>query len=1079
MASRYPTKILTVAKPSEADRQRCTFIVTVSQLTEGQRSVLKSGRTEVYVQPDDEDIMVPGISEDERAPSTPMWGRLWRRSKAVFTVGKKRYDYVFTLPPYCSRLHDDPREQKCLDGAEITQLFIPGSVVFSSSQRVAAVTATDISGASIALAAPAATLNSTCSLSAAAATAAAAAIVPRISRKHSQHLRVSPPASPLLRSSSTTAAGEQQPLDADGLKEEKEYVFAGLAAAAAACGLSVIPSSVDFLHLSELLIVQTIVTEVSRHREETRAGRLASCCWSGSSSAAAAATTPQQQQQLLLLSLYVPAHLLTRVRVRAHWGGGGGGAGPLIRNLRVLQLRRRGAHDHISPPGVTLVSTNMNTTDAASSSLAATAQHDAAAAAGLSGFQSNGCDGAIDAAVAAAAAAAAAAAQMSATIADGQRANHAFPTLFFVDFTFLKAGNLTEVVEMAWLAFNVESSQSLEETSFLVRPEQLLAPADLLAKLDATHEKLAAAVPLGEAVQKLDLSIFQKCQETGKPALLCLFGAEKLRDFRACAAARNVALFTHYSHFANLKQILAQFMHLNGEALTSVGTAAAALQLAAPEGREEGLAACRCMCGLLSLLLSKGLLLLKEHALSVQDESSTNNNTSASPASIPISNGADGSRSAGATGGVAPGVGTHLRLRGLPWDVNDEAVIRFLKPVVNVEPPDVCVCVGLDKRVTGEAFVNLPTTEARDLAVRTLHGRMMGQRWIEVFRASAEDFERAMQRRVAVMSSETRDGRDADVKSLNLTVLKLRGLPWCCTEREVVVFFQEHGFDVSPDSVVMGVAMDGRTNGIAYVELPDSATADAAKERLHRKYLGRRFVEVYPSTREEMFRAKRPGRIMAGDMGVGAGAMRVPRGSRMMGGGAGPYSASYGGGPQGYGAMSGGMGAPQGYGALGGMGCPSPQTGYGGYGAPSHDIYAAAGFGGAPPQTAYSGATAQVAQGAPLQDVGPPSANWNSSVLRLRGMPFNANEQHIVQFFQGFHMTAILPSTIPIDGRPSGEAYVQFVDANEAWRAMQTRNGARMDRRYIELFPASKQEMSFAAQGGDPRGKWRQLPLPH
>lgn len=75
------------------------------------------------------------------------------------------------------------------------------------------------------------------------------------------------------------------------------------------------------------------------------------------------------------------------------------------------------------------------------------------------------------------------------------------------------------------------------------------------------------------------------------------------------------------------------------------------------------------------------------------------------------------------------------------------------------------------------------------------------------------------------------------------------------------------------------------------------------------------------------------------------------------------------------------------------------------------------------------------------------------------------------QFFQGFHMTAILPSTIPIDGRPSGEAYVQFSDVNETWRALQTRNGARMDRRYIELFPASKQEMTFAAQGGDPRGR--------
>lgn len=186
-----------------------------------------------------------------------------------------------------------------------------------------------------------------------------------------------------------------------------------------------------------------------------------------------------------------------------------------------------------------------------------------------------------------------------------------------------------------------------------------------------------------------------------------------------------------------------------------------------------------------------------------------------------------------------------------------------------------------------------------------------------------------------------------------------------------------------------------------------------------------------------------------------------------------------------------------------------PPGSYAGYGAPTHDMYG--GYGTAV-QAAYGQTSPQVAQPAAAQEVGPIPAGWSYTVLRLRGMPFNANEQHIVvchqrrqvfgsflgrrselystfrcscimsfvttacpspacqQFFQGFHMTAILPSTIPIDGRPSGEAYVQFSDVNETWRALQTRNGARMDRRYIELFPASKQEMTFAAQGGDPRG---------
>eukprot|EP01054_Gregarina_sp_Poly1_P010854 Gregarina_sp_Poly_1__10853@NODE_841_length_6022_cov_31_299244_g608_i0_p2_GENE_NODE_841_length_6022_cov_31_299244_g608_i0NODE_841_length_6022_cov_31_299244_g608_i0_p2_ORF_typecomplete_len172_score25_02RRM_1/PF00076_22/1_8e06_NODE_841_length_6022_cov_31_299244_g608_i021362651 len=97
------------------------------------------------------------------------------------------------------------------------------------------------------------------------------------------------------------------------------------------------------------------------------------------------------------------------------------------------------------------------------------------------------------------------------------------------------------------------------------------------------------------------------------------------------------------------------------------------------------------------------------------------------------------------------------------------------------------------------------------------------------------------------------------------------------------------------------------------------------------------------------------------------------------------------------------------------------------------------------------------------------SDQYPFTVLRLRGLPYGSNENHIVQFFFGFSMTTILPSTVPVDGRPSGEAYVEFVSPEEALRAFQMRQGARIEHRYIELFPASKQEMEYAAAGLDPR----------
>eukprot|EP00386_Alphamonas_edax_P010850 GDKI01034704.1.p2 GENE.GDKI01034704.1~~GDKI01034704.1.p2 ORF type:complete len:112 (-),score=37.51 GDKI01034704.1:183-518(-) len=91
------------------------------------------------------------------------------------------------------------------------------------------------------------------------------------------------------------------------------------------------------------------------------------------------------------------------------------------------------------------------------------------------------------------------------------------------------------------------------------------------------------------------------------------------------------------------------------------------------------------------------------------------------------------------------------------------------------------------------------------------------------------------------------------------------------------------------------------------------------------------------------------------------------------------------------------------------------------------------------------------------------------TVLRMRGLPFDANEHDIMNFFAGFAMAAVLPSTAPIDGRPSGEAFVEFASPEEAGRAMQTRNKANMGGRWVELYLSSKEDMMAAAAGVDPR----------
>lgn len=91
----------------------------------------------------------------------------------------------------------------------------------------------------------------------------------------------------------------------------------------------------------------------------------------------------------------------------------------------------------------------------------------------------------------------------------------------------------------------------------------------------------------------------------------------------------------------------------------------------------------------------------------------------------------------------------------------------------------------------------------------------------------------------------------------------------------------------------------------------------------------------------------------------------------------------------------------------------------------------------------------------------------SSTVLRLRGLPFRATQDDIGNFFDGFNFTSVLLSSA--NGRPSGEAYVEFSSVQVAQRAMDARQRAMLGQRYIELFNSSKEEMKLVAAGENPK----------
>ncbi|XP_054825646.1 uncharacterized protein LOC129323104 isoform X3 [Prosopis cineraria] len=81
-----------------------------------------------------------------------------------------------------------------------------------------------------------------------------------------------------------------------------------------------------------------------------------------------------------------------------------------------------------------------------------------------------------------------------------------------------------------------------------------------------------------------------------------------------------------------------------------------------------------------------------------------------------------------------------------------------------------------------------------------------------------------------------------------------------------------------------------------------------------------------------------------------------------------------------------------------------------------------------------------------------------TEILKMRGLPFTVSKSEIIDFFGDFKLVEdkIHIACRP-DGKATGEAYVEFVSAEEAKRAM-CKDKMTIGSRYVELFPSTADE---------------------
>ncbi|KAM9331403.1 G-rich sequence factor 1 [Gastrophryne carolinensis] len=198
-----------------------------------------------------------------------------------------------------------------------------------------------------------------------------------------------------------------------------------------------------------------------------------------------------------------------------------------------------------------------------------------------------------------------------------------------------------------------------------------------------------------------------------------------------------------------------------------------------------------------------------------------------------------------------------VRARGLPWSCTAEDVLNFFSECSVCNGADgVHFIFNRDGKPRGDAIIEFETADDLTKALEQ-HKKYMGQRYVEVFEMSHKDAEMLLQRLQASTSptrmSSMSPMAQAMPPSPNDATVRLRGLPYSCTEQDIINFFS--GLSIAEEGITFVLDQRGRKSGEAFVQFVSQEHSEQALMK-HKQEIGSRYIEIFPSRRSEIQNAR-------------------------------------------------------------------------------------------------------------------------------------------------------------------------------------------------------------------------------
>ncbi|KAK7933131.1 hypothetical protein WMY93_004027 [Mugilogobius chulae] len=209
-----------------------------------------------------------------------------------------------------------------------------------------------------------------------------------------------------------------------------------------------------------------------------------------------------------------------------------------------------------------------------------------------------------------------------------------------------------------------------------------------------------------------------------------------------------------------------------------------------------------------------------------------------------------------------------IQVKGIPWSCTPQDLLQFFSECrIRDGLKGIHLTTDRSGRPSGRAFIEVEHEDDVSKALEK-HRQYLGPRYVEVYEVTNNDAE-------AILNNAAEQGPSSDC------VVRLRGLPYSSSEADIIDFFSGMqkcvlssmlfkpiyfnnllitnvnylfctlGLDIAQNGITIVSDNKGRNSGVAYVEFTSQEAFEEALRR-NRDMIGNRYIEVFPSRRDEI-----------------------------------------------------------------------------------------------------------------------------------------------------------------------------------------------------------------------------------